>query len=80
METQKSTIPVLKTPFQAEKEAKELAIYREYVNLMQVDGQSRTAVTDHLMRKHGIHSASTIYEIRKRVEKQLKTQDYEQNF
>lgn len=66
-QTVSSTIPVLKTPFQVEKEARELEIFNEYNELMSVAGQSATAVTEHLMQKHSIHSASTIYEIRKRV-------------
>lgn len=71
METQKSTIPVLKTPFQAEKEAKELAIYREHKELMAQPGAMATAVDEILMHKYGIYSKSTIWLIRKRVEKRL---------
>lgn len=63
--------PVFKTPYRLEKEAKELEIYNEYNALMSVAGQSKTGVTDFLMRKHGIHSASTIYELRKRVEARI---------
>lgn len=70
-----ATLPVFKTPFRVEKEAKELAIYNDYKELMSVQGQSATAVTEHLMEKYGIHSASTIYEIRKRVEARLKTEE-----
>lgn len=70
-----STLPVLKTPFRVEKEAKELAIYNDYKELMSVQGQSATAVTEHLMEKYGIHSASTIYEIRKRAEARIKAEE-----
>ncbi len=65
------SIPVFKTPYQEEREAKDLAIYNDYNELMKVPGQSATRVTAHLMEKYGIHSASTIYEIRKRVENRL---------
>lgn len=65
------TIPVFKTPFRVEKEAQELAIYNEYNELMSTEGQSKTGVTDFLMKKYGIHSASTIYVIRRRVEERL---------
>lgn len=65
------SIPVFKTPYRLEKERKELEIYNEYNALMSVAGQSKTGVTDFLMQKHGIHSAATIYEIRKRVEARI---------
>lgn len=69
--TSSSSLPRLRTEFQREKEAREMEIYREYTALASVRGQSITAVTAYLMRKHGIHSASTIYEIRRRVEARL---------
>ena len=68
---QAASIPMFKTTFRLEKEAKELKIYNEYNALMAVDGQSKTGVTDFLMRKYGIHSASTIYNIRERVAQRL---------
>lgn len=61
---------ILKTPCQDERETRDLAIYREYNELMKIDGQSKTAVKDFLMKKYGIHSQSTIYVIIKRVEEQ----------
>lgn len=64
-------IPVFKTPYQEEREAKDLAIYNDYNELMKVPGQSATRVTAHIMEKYGVHSASTIYEIRKRVESRI---------
>lgn len=68
---QAASIPMFKTAFRLEKEAKELKIYNEYNALMAVAGQSKTGVTDFLMRKYGIHSASTIYNIRERVAQRL---------
>lgn len=63
--------PVFKTECRAEREKRDLAIYNEYNELAAVEGQSRTLITEHLMRKYGIHSSGTIYVIRKRVEERL---------
>lgn len=65
------TIPIFKTPCQAEREARDLAIYNEYQELTSVEGQSKLLVTEHLMKKYNIHSQATIYVIRERVEKRL---------
>lgn len=66
---------VFKTPCQTEREARDLAIYNEYNSLMTVEGQSKTVVTEHLMKKYGIHSQGTIYLIRRRVEERLKSME-----
>ena len=66
---------VFKTPCQTEREARDLAIYNEYNSLMTVEGQSKTVVTEHLMKKFGIHSQGTIYLIRRRVEERLKSKE-----
>ena len=63
---------VFKTAYQVEQEAKDLAVYNEWNELMKVPGQSATGVSAHLMQKYNIHSQSTIWFIRKRVEKRLK--------
>lgn len=63
---------VFKTEFQLEREKRDRAIYDEYNQLISVEGQSKTLVNDHLMKKYGIHSAGTIYTIRARVEAQLR--------
>lgn len=62
---------VFKTQLQQEREQRDLDIFNEYNSLMQIEGQSRTLVTEHLMKKYNIHSAGTIYVIRKRVEDKL---------
>lgn len=62
----------LRTPLQTEREARDLAIYREYKELVDGQGASKTVVTELLMKKYGIHSQATIYVIRRRVEKRLK--------
>lgn len=66
------TKKVLKTDFQLEKETRELAIYNEWNSLIKQPGAMATAVDKHLMSKYGIHSQSTIWVIRKRVEERLK--------
>ena len=66
---------VFKTTCQTEREARDLEIYNEYNSLMTVEGQSKTVVTEHLMKKYGIHSQGTIYLIRRRVEERLKSKE-----
>lgn len=66
---------IFRTPCQTEREARDLAIYNEYNELMTVEGQSKTVVTEHLMKKYGIHSQGTIYLIRRRVKEKLKSRE-----
>lgn len=61
----------LQTPFRKDKEAREKAIYEEYNKMMEEPGAQATAVNDFIMKKYGIYSVSTLYNIRKRVESQL---------
>lgn len=68
-------VKIFKTDCQREREERDLAIYNEYAELMSVGGQSKTLVTEHLMKKYGIHSQGTIYVIRRRVEKLLKAKE-----
>ena len=68
-------VKIFKTDCQKEREERDLAIYNEYTALMSVEGQSKTLVTEHLMKKYGIHSQGTIYVIRRRVEKLLKAKE-----
>lgn len=63
---------LFKTDCKAKREARDLAIYNEYNELIAIEGQSKTLVTEHLMKKYDIHSAGTIYIIRQRVEERLK--------
>lgn len=69
METNK-----IKTEFRIRKEARELAIYNEYNVLMAQPGAMATAVDKYLTQKYGFGSESTIWFIRKRVEKRLREQ------
>lgn len=70
MEAQK-----IKTKFRLKKEARELAIYNEYNELMAQPEAMATAVDKYLTQKYGFGSKSTIWSIRKRVEKRLKEED-----
>lgn len=63
---------VFKTACQEEREAKDMAVYNEWNELMKVPGQSASGVAAHLMQKYNIHSQSTIWVIRKRVERKMK--------
>ena len=68
-------VKIFKTDCQMEREKRDLAIYNEYTELMSVKGQSKTLVTEHLMKKYNIHSQGTIYVIRRRIEEKLKTKE-----
>ncbi len=68
-------VKIFKTDCQREREKRDLAIYNEYTELMSVKGQSKTLVTEHLMKKYNIHSQGTIYVIRRRIEEKLKTKE-----
>lgn len=65
-------VKIFKTECQKEREKRDLAIYNEYNEMMSLDGQSRTLVIQHLMKKYGVHSQGTIYVIRRRVEEMMK--------
>jgi len=64
----------IKTSYQLNKEANDLAVYNEFNALMEQPGAMITAVNQHLMKKYGIHATSTIWTIRKRVKKAINTQ------
>ena len=68
-------LPLFKTEYRLEKEARELKIYNEYRSLMSVKGQAVLTVIDYLKHKYGIHSASTIYSILKRVPARLSAEE-----
>lgn len=64
----------LKTANQRKKEAKEMAIYTEFVELSKNPENATTAINEYLMKKYGIKSSSTIWQIRKRVPARLAKQ------
>lgn len=66
---------IFKTDCQVEREKRDRAIYDEYNALTAIEGQSRTRVNEYLMKKYGIHSVGTIYQIRARVEKSIKQEE-----
>jgi hypothetical protein len=61
-----------KPEYQREKEARELALYNEYNELMKTPGAMATAVNEFLMKKHNLHARTTIYYSRKNVEKRMR--------
>ncbi len=61
-----------KTDYQREKEARDQQIYEEYVTLTAEPGTAATKVQEFLMKKYNIHSPSTLWAIRKRVEAKLR--------
>ena len=64
----------LTTDFRAAKEARDAAIYAEWKRLMGRPGAMKTVVNKVIMRKYGIHSESTIWLIRKRIEADIISQ------
>lgn len=64
-----------KTTLQRKREARNLAIYNEYNELISREGQSKTVVNEYLMKKYGISSIGTLYVIRKTVENSLKARE-----
>lgn len=71
--TQTTTQPKLrmKTKLQEEREARDLAIYKEYNELAANPQQSRVALNEYFMQKYNIQSSGTLYVILKRVAKRL---------
>lgn len=69
-----ATMEVMKTPFRAEREERDRALYEEYM-MLTVQGQPVTMVQERLMRKYRIHSVSTIYNILKRVAAQVQNEN-----
>jgi hypothetical protein len=67
----KKEIPIFKTQCQEDRNARDLAIYKEYNELTSVESQCKSGVVNYLMKKYNIHSAGTIYVIRQRVAARL---------
>jgi hypothetical protein len=65
----------IKTPFRIKKEARELAIYNEWHELMAQPGAMASAVDRYLAQKYEFGAETTVWFIRKRVEKRLKEED-----
>lgn len=65
----------IKTPFQLEKEKKDLEIYNAYNELKSQPGAMATAIDKVICERFGLFAPSTIWAVRKRVEKRLKEQE-----
>jgi len=61
-----------KTRKQTEKDAKDLAIYTTYQNLVEIEGQSKTIANELICKEYGIKSPATLYIIRRRVEERIR--------
>lgn len=60
------------TDYQKEREVREMQIYQDFLELTSKPRVAVTKVTEFLMKKYSIHSSSTLWAIRKRVEAKLK--------
>lgn len=61
-----------KTDYQREKEVRDKQIYEEYIMLTADPDTAVTKVQEYLMKKYNIHSPSTLWAIRKRVEAKMR--------
>lgn len=72
MENKNSRFPLdLRTPHAIAKEARELTIYNDYVVLLNHPKAMKSRVSEIISEKYDLKSTSTLYNIRKRVEKRL---------
>lgn len=62
----------LKSAYKIEQENRDLQIYERFTELMKTDGAQVLEVNKVVMAEFGIHSASTVWLTRKRVEARLK--------
>jgi hypothetical protein len=62
---------IFKTEFRIKKEARELAIYNEWNELMKQPGAMATAVDRYLTQKYEFGSETTVWFICRRVRKRL---------
>lgn len=59
------------TECQEERNARDLALYKEYVTLAADPKQPRTEIHKYLREKYNLHSSGTTYAIIKRVQERL---------
>ena len=64
-----------RTDHSLETERRNLSLYEEYNRLISEPGVSKTKVEEYLCKKHGLHSRSTIWAIRKRVAESMTAQE-----
>lgn len=64
----------LKTECQKRLEARDAAVYKDWLELSANPENSKTAISKHLMKKYGVYSRSTIWAMCKRAEARLKAQ------
>ena len=61
-----------RTALQQERAQRNKEIYKEYTELIAVEGQSRMQICEYMMTKYGLYSRSTFYAIIKKMEKNAK--------
>ena len=55
------------TPLQEKRRRRNAAIAREWAELTADPAQNRTAVIEHLMKKHGLYTRGSVYSIIKKT-------------
>lgn len=61
----------VKSDFAIASEQREMAIYSDFVQMMQEPGAMKMTVMKTIAERYGLFSVSAIWKIRKRVEKRL---------
>lgn len=65
----------MKTKLQEEREARDLAVYKEYNELAANPLQSRVALNEYFMEKYNFRSSGTLYTILKRVKAKIEEEE-----
>ena len=60
-----------KTEHQRKKEAKEDALYAEYVELTSDPAKSKMAINEYLMKKYDVYGVATLYNMVRRAKQRM---------
>lgn len=63
--------PDFKTEHQRKKEAKEDALYAEYVELTSDSAKSKMAINEYLMKKYDVYGVATLYNMVRRAKQRM---------
>lgn len=63
--------PEFKTEHQRKKEAKEDALYAEYVELTSDPAKSKMAINEYLMKKYDVYGVATLYNMVRRAKQRM---------
>lgn len=61
-----------RTALQQARMQRNKAIYKEYTELIAIEGQSRMRICEYIMKKYGLYSRGTFYGIIKKMKKDAK--------